>query len=686
VDICSVANSRNTLGYKNSVALAGRGSEAIGVAQVRDRIRDKQVRDYSGDLCNVGVKVGVLSDIEDLFDSIEADSGYADAASLTSILSKLKSALQSFSADNADRTEMANIVINAARSLVQSVNNTNGKIDDVCNQTMVDTKQTVDRINAIFGEMAELNKQIKNAYISMGYITRTNNNYEVMKEYGPLELKDEMHSLLDELSQYGNIDYEEMDDGTFTVKFGNQLVVEQDKYAQMAMAEESPRPTELAFIITQVERDTDGKIIGGLYKKDEWFDMHVKNRTGGDAQLLVRKSVREPIGMYNETVKTFDFSGKRPNNTLYLDSGSLRGYLDVYNGRGLYADNILGDAVGTGLTDNYQYICQQVDLANKALDDLAALDLTDPNNMEMFYKIVDVLEDSVGAKFDMDPDTGDYTIPPVIKVNGVTIFENGTATKLSVENPDAPAKLGNAQIKAGNDIVRTIAINDYNGIEFYRDMLNAFVKTITKAFNDIYKDIDVKVPNPDYPDNSDEEFIYEKKSFELFTYDDGYYAENDPSMRTFRRASGSFRVAQDWIDNPMLIANPTNDNQYEELNNIFINKLLGLFSEDAAEKFTFSDDFGHAETTQHTLEKYIAHISENVGNQVASEGYIYTVTDIALTTAEEERSGVMDVSMNEEGISMMNYQKWYNAISRMISTLDEALDKLINQTGLVGLR
>ena len=34
---------------------------------------------------------------------------------------------------------------------------------------------------------------------------------------------------------------------------------------------------------------------------------------------------------------------------------------------------------------------------------------------------------------------------------------------------------------------------------------------------------------------------------------------------------------------------------------------------------------------------------------------------------------------------MMNYQKWYNAISRMITTLDEALDKLINGTGRVGL-
>ena len=34
---------------------------------------------------------------------------------------------------------------------------------------------------------------------------------------------------------------------------------------------------------------------------------------------------------------------------------------------------------------------------------------------------------------------------------------------------------------------------------------------------------------------------------------------------------------------------------------------------------------------------------------------------------------------------MMNYQKWYNAIARMVTTLDEALDKVINGMGIVGL-
>ena len=50
VDICSVANVKGTLGYNTSVTLAGKGSDVVGVAQIRDKLLDKKVRNYRGDL------------------------------------------------------------------------------------------------------------------------------------------------------------------------------------------------------------------------------------------------------------------------------------------------------------------------------------------------------------------------------------------------------------------------------------------------------------------------------------------------------------------------------------------------------------------------------------------------------------------------------------------------------------
>ncbi|MBQ8786259.1 MAG: flagellar hook-associated protein FlgK [Oscillospiraceae bacterium] len=528
LDVCSVANIKGTLGYNTAVTLAGKGSEAVGVAQIRDRLLDEKVRNYSGDLCDSGMKTSTLADVEDVFDAIETDEL---GASFASIVNQFKESLQSFSVDNADRVEMANIAINNAESLVQAIVNYDSKLTDISQQVLGDTQATVDRVNSIFAEMGNLNKQIKDAYITMGYIESDMGNYHVMNDYGPLELKDEMHSLLDELSQYGNIHVEEENDGTFTVEFANQTVVSGKDYAQMAITKENPEPTELAYEIATTLRD-----------KDEWYDLNVKFDTGGKSQFLVRE------GNAGDTV---NITGKDNKGAYLLDSGSLRGSADVYNGRGIFTET----------------------------------------------------------------------------VNDVKTDANG------------------------NEISSTDITNPYQGIEYYRDMLNSFVRTMTNEMNEIFDGYG-----------------------EIFTY------ENADGNADFRTAANNFRVADDWKDYPELISNPTKNNEFAELDNTYIQKMLGVLNS--------PQEYGDGRVSdpqQFTPEKFVAHICDNLGSQVEYETGVYNATDIMLTSVETSRSEVMDVSMDEEGINMMNYQKWYNAIARMVTALDEALDKLINGTGRVGL-
>ena len=58
-------------------------------------------------------------------------------------------------------------------------------------------------------------------------------------------------------------------------------------------------------------------------------------------------------------------------------------------------------------------------------------------------------------------------------------------------------------------------------------------------------------------------------------------------------------------------------------------------------------------------------------------------TDTA-TSLLDSRDAIMGVSETEEGVNMLNYSKWFNASSRMLTTLDEALDTIIEKMGLVG--
>lgn len=48
------------------------------------------------------------------------------------------------------------------------------------------------------------------------------------------------------------------------------------------------------------------------------------------------------------------------------------------------------------------------------------------------------------------------------------------------------------------------------------------------------------------------------------------------------------------------------------------------------------------------------------------------------------RDSISGVSLDEEGVNLLQYQQSFTAAARLMTTLDEALDKLINGTGVVG--
>lgn len=520
VDVCSVANTGYNLFYNTSTSLAGQGTDIVGVGQYRDSLVDEKVRNYTTLYNEYNVKDVVMRDVETALDNIESDT-YGFAANLA----KFKAALQGFSADEANRKEIANVAFRTAESVVQQIRYMNSRLDDISKQTLGDADLSVDRVNSILESMASLNKQITNSYVQMDYIEMTAGNYQVDNDYGPLELKDDMNSLIDELSKFGNVSFEERANGSFTVYFAGQVVVSNDQFAQVAMKKDNPAPFEMEFMVTAAgEYIADEERFPGLMNAEQWRKMEERN--GVSAEELVRMDA----GAVNITDK--------------LTGGTLKGYLDVYNGDGCYA-----------------------------------------------------------------PDDG----------------------------------------------------NTFQGIEYYRDMLNSFTVTMVKAFNDIYKD---------FTDD-------EGNSLELFTYGDD-----------FRTAAAKASVTETWRDNPSLIAQPEQfingrEDEMDELNNDWIHKCLAIFQNS---ELTYNNgEDGRGDPLKMDLEKFVSHISDTLGTQIEGNKKILETTDIMLDSVQDARDEIMGVSIDEEGINMLNYQKWYNAIARMVTTLDQALDKIINGMGVVGL-
>lgn len=78
-------------------------------------------------------------------------------------------------------------------------------------------------------------------------------------------------------------------------------------------------------------------------------------------------------------------------------------------------------------------------------------------------------------------------------------------------------------------------------------------------------------------------------------------------------------------------------------------------------------------------------IGSVLGNDISSTTVVLTSYATTADGLYMDRDAVSGVDLNEEAANMMQYQKAYSAACRLMTALDQALDKLINGTGVVGL-
>lgn len=673
LDVCSIANTGYNLLYNTGVSLAGQGVDNVGVGQYRDALIDEKVRNYTTLDNNYNIKDVVMKDVETALDNIESKE-YGFAANLA----EFKSALQSFATDEANRKELANVVFRAAESVTQQIRYMNSRLDDISNQTKSDANISVDRVNKIFESMADLNKQITNSYIQMNYMEMTANSYQVDNDYGPLELKDQMNLLIDELASFGDVTFNEESNGSFTITFAGQVAVHNDEYAQMTMSIEDPDPLYMGFKITSA-----GKYIAKEDRYDGLMNADLWKKLATNKGMTNREYVQQ-------TKETVDITGKDK-----LQGGTLRGYLDVYNGEGVFKS--------TDMTAFNTQIKNYPDEINSLLKDISANIAA--GDADKVNEAVETLKGYGDVEYDAANGTVKLGGQTVADANGyaqIAIKDENTTpgnlafvvsdtkseadwqavgdadavaaevrangTELSADASDYPegSKLGDALTQMNVNVpLQSKYANDFQGIEYYRDMLNAFTTTLTKAFNDIYKDFKDADGNP----------------LELFTY------AKDDGSKSFRSAAADIKVTDTWRDLPSLLAQPEQyvngkEDDMDELNNDYIHKCLAIFENTSLEYG--DDETGLKDPLKMTLEKFVSHISDNLGTQIEGNTKILKTTDIMLESVNDARDEIMGVSINEEGINMLNYQKWYNAIARMVTTLDEALDKMINDMGVVG--
>jgi flagellar hook-associated protein FlgK len=82
--------------------------------------------------------------------------------------------------------------------------------------------------------------------------------------------------------------------------------------------------------------------------------------------------------------------------------------------------------------------------------------------------------------------------------------------------------------------------------------------------------------------------------------------------------------------------------------------------------------------------EFINNMSSVLGSDQSKMGSQLDTSYNAAVELDSSRMGTSSVDLNDEAMNLMQYSKSLNAAYRLMTTIDEALDRLINNTGVVG--
>ncbi|MCR5816066.1 MAG: flagellar hook-associated protein FlgK [Ruminococcus sp.] len=243
-------NPNTSAGYlHNQVALAGQGTNVIGIGQTRDKLLDTAYRNQSADVGDYATRSSIMTDIEDAlqeFDTGRDGNGYG----LRNAVSELFDALEDFSTDAGSPTYAA-VTSDAFENVVRSIRETTEALDELSAKYKDSLSTDVNDVNLYFKEIVDYNKRIKDALVSNDYTS----------EYGPNELLDARNKVLDELSAYGELGISYNKDGTINVSLGGKTAVKGLEMDELMYSENTDGTVNVLWKSEAVPADTGKGIL-----------------------------------------------------------------------------------------------------------------------------------------------------------------------------------------------------------------------------------------------------------------------------------------------------------------------------------------------------------------------------------------------------------------------------------------
>ena len=85
-----------------------------------------------------------------------------------------------------------------------------------------------------------------------------------------------------------------------------------------------------------------------------------------------------------------------------------------------------------------------------------------------------------------------------------------------------------------------------------------------------------------------------------------------------------------------------------------------------------------------TFREYVSGLIGELSLEIELNQNFYDTAQSVLSNLYTSRESISGVSLDEEGINLMAFQKSYQAAARYFTVLDEAVDIIINRMGIAG--
>ena len=141
--------------------------------------------------------------------------------------------------------------------------------------------------------------------------------------------------------------------------------------------------------------------------------------------------------------------------------------------------------------------------------------------------------------------------------------------------------------------------------------------------------------------------------------------------------ASNIKIADDWMNGAYGLTNTKDPSQPSTANDNILAMITALTADQSFEfdgvNFYNGSFGGCFDNIENTLAIDTKSTSTLLENQIS-----------VLNQTANSRDSVSGVQLDEEGMNLMHYNQSYTAAARLMTTLDEALDTLINNTGVVG--